>query len=342
MKANFKKHTLQFTIPGGTSRGILKTKDSWILKISDENISGYGEVSIIPGLSLDDSSQVEKVLETVCQEIENGKNDFSERIEKFPSVYFAIEMAFKDFQSGGKGILFENDFSLGKSGIRMNGLVWMNPIDVMKKDAEKKIKQGFHCLKFKIGSYDFSDEFELLKYFRNTYGHQLEIRVDANGAYNDNNVFQVMEKLEELNIHSIEQPIKPKQYALMKRICSECKVPVALDEELIGIKISEMKNVLDEIKPAYLILKPSLLGGFQMSDLWLRLANERKIDWWVTSALESNIGLNAVAQWVAEFDLNLPQGLGTGSLYDNNFHSPLEVRGENLWMNNQLKREIPF
>jgi L-alanine-DL-glutamate epimerase-like enolase superfamily enzyme len=166
--------------------------------------------------------------------------------------------------------------------------------------------------------------------------------VDANGAYHEKNVFQVMEKLEELNIHSIEQPIKPKQYALMKRICSECKVPVALDEELIGIKISEMKNVLDEIKPAYLILKPSLLGGFQISDLWLRLANERKIDWWVTSALESNIGLNAVAQWVAEFDLNLPQGLGTGSLYENNFHSPLEVRGENLWMNNQLKREIPF
>jgi o-succinylbenzoate synthase len=342
MKVSFKKHSLNFILPGGTSRGVLKTKDSWIIKIADENVVGYGEISIIPGLSIDDPSQIENLLNKIIPEIENGKIDFTELINSFPAVHFAIEMALKDFQMGGKGVLFQNAFTSGETGIKMNGLVWMNPIEVMKLEAERKFADGFHCLKFKIGSYDFTDEFELLKYFRNKYGSDLEIRVDANGAYHEKNVFDVMEKLAELKIHSIEQPIKPRQYSLMNKICRECAVPVALDEELIGVKMKDAISLLDEIKPAYLILKPSLLGGFQLSDFWFMLAKERNIDWWATSALESNIGLNAIAQWVAEFNLDLPQGLGTGSLYDNNFASALEIRKDELWMVKDKKRENPF
>lgn len=342
MKASFKKHILNFITPGGTSRGILKTKDSWILKITKGEISGYGEVSLIPGLSIDNVNEIENVLNKVVCELENGKVDFTDLIDTFPAIYFAIEMALKDFHNGGTGILFGNSFTSGESGIKMNGLVWMNPIEIMKAEAEKKFDAGFHCLKFKIGSHDFSEEFGLLKYFRNKYGEKLEMRVDANGAFNEKNVFQVMEKLATINIHSIEQPIKPKQFSLMNKICRECEVPVALDEELIGVKIHEAINLLDEIKPAFLILKPSLMGGFQMSDFWFMLATERNIKGWATSALESNIGLNAIAQWVAEFSLDLPQGLGTGALYDNNFSSQLEIRNDELWMNKNLKRECPF
>lgn len=342
MKASFKKHILKFINPGGTSRGILKTKDSWILKITDGSISGFGEVSIIPGLSIDDFSQIESKLEKICREIENGKSDFSELIESFPAIHFAIEMAWKDFNNGGTGILFSNHFSLGETGIKMNGLVWMNSIEIMKAEAEKKFEAGFHCLKFKIGSLNFTEELELLEYFRNKYGRNLEIRVDANGAFNENNVFQVMEQLARLKVHSIEQPIQPKQFSLMNKICRECEVPVALDEELIGVKINEATELLDEIKPAYLILKPSLLGGFQMSDFWFMMAAEKNIKWWATSALESNIGLNAIAQWAGEFSLDLPQGLGTGTLYENNFASSLEIRGDELWLNQNIRREIPF
>jgi O-succinylbenzoate synthase len=342
MKATFKKHVLKFVHPGGTSRGILKTKDSWILKINEGSISGFGEVSIIPGLSIDSPNEIENILMSVGTDLENGKTDFTDLIDTFPAIHFAIEMALKDFHNGGTGILFDNGFTSGEFGIKMNGLVWMNPIEIMKAEAEKKFDAGFHCLKFKIGSLDFSEELELLKYFRNKYGDQLEIRVDANGAFNEKNVFEVMEKLAELKIHSIEQPIKPKQFSLMSKICRECEIPVALDEELIAVKMNEAINLLDEIKPAYLILKPSLLGGFQMSDFWFMLATERNIKWWATSALESNIGLNAISQWVAEFDVVMPQGLGTGALYDNNFKSALEIRGDKLWMNTKIERELPF
>lgn len=342
MKAEFKKHILKFIQPGGTSRGVLTEKPSWIIKISNEIHSGYGEVNIIPGLSIDPIEEIEDKLVWVCMELAQGKTDFTELEETFPAIHFAIEQAYAELAEGGTGIFFRTGFSAGARGIRMNGLVWMNPIDVMKEEAEKKIAAGFHCIKFKIGSYDLEEEFKLLKHFRNTYGDALEIRVDANGAYNEGNVFQVMEKLAELKIHSIEQPVKPQQFSLMNRICRECEVPVALDEELIGVNRNEMGFVLDEIKPAYIILKPALLGGFSKSEKWMMEAVRRKIGWWATSALESNVGLNAISQWVSQYQLELPQGLGTGSLYENNFKSFLEVRGEELWMNQQAEREIPF
>lgn len=342
MKAEFKKHILKFIQPGGTSRGVLMEKPSWILKITNNNHSGFGEVNIIPGLSIDKMDEIETGLVKVCKELEEGKTNFKELEDTFPAIHFAIEQAFADLSEGGTGILFRTQFSAGEKGIKMNGLVWMNPIEVMKEEGRKKVKSGFNCIKFKIGSFDFKEEYELLKYFRDEYGSELEIRVDANGAYEEKNVFQVMEKLAELKIHSIEQPIKPKQFSLMNRICRECEVPVALDEELIGISSHEMNDLLNEINPAYLILKPSLLGGFQKSDAWIYSAMEKNIKWWATSALESNIGLNAIAQWVSQYKLNLPQGLGTGGLYENNLKSGLEVRKDELWLNRSLKRENPF
>jgi o-succinylbenzoate synthase len=342
MKAEFKKHILKFIQPGGTSRGILMEKPSWILKITNNIHSGFGEVNIIPGLSIDKLDEIETRLELVCKELQDGKTDFNELEDTFPAIHFAIEQAFADLAEGGTGILFRTRFSAGEQGIKMNGLVWMNPIDVMKEEGIKKIVSGFNCIKFKIGSFDFKEEYELLKYFRSQYGNELEIRVDANGAFEEKNVFQVMEKLAELKIHSIEQPIKPNQFSLMNKICRECEVPVALDEELIGVGRNEMKSLLEEIQPAYIILKPSLLGGFDKSSLWLMEAKRLDIDWWATSALESNVGLNAIAQWVSQYDLKLPQGLGTGGLYENNFKSGLEVRKEELWLNKSLKRENPF
>jgi len=342
MKANFKKHILKFIQPGGTSRGVLTEKTSWILKISNEIHSGFGEVNIIPNLSIDPIHEIENELVIVCKEIEQGKTNFLELEDQFPAIHFAIEQAFADLAEGGTGILFRTQFSSGEIGIKMNGLVWMNPIEVMKEEAKRKIEEGFKCIKFKIGSYDFEEEFNLLKYFRSNYGEDLEIRVDANGAYHEKNVFQVMEKLAELKIHSIEQPIKPKQFLLMSKVCKECEVPIALDEELIGVSRSEMHHLLSEIKPAFVILKPSLLGGFDKSEKWMMEAMNQNMGWWVTSALESNIGLNAISQWVSQYDLKLPQGLGTGGLYENNFQSNLEVKGDELWMNRKVKKEIPF
>jgi O-succinylbenzoate synthase len=340
MKAEFKKHILKFIQPGGTSRGVLMEKPSWILKISNEIHSGFGEVSIIPNLSIDKTEEIESKLELVCKDLEEGKTNFSDLIHDFPAIHFAIEQAQLDFKYGGTGKLFSNNFSSGLSGIKMNGLIWMNPIDIMKEEGTKKIASGFNCLKFKIGNYSFDEEFAMLQFFRNKFGDDLEIRVDANGAYHEKNVFQVMQKLAELKIHSIEQPIKPGQFSLMRKICSECETPVALDEELIGVKINEMDNLLNEINPDYLILKPSLLGGVQISDTWITRALEKNINWWATSALESNIGLNAIAQWVSEYELKLPQGLGTGSLYRNNFPYGLEVKKDSLWFNPNYKREI--
>lgn len=342
MKASFQKHILKFIQPGGTSRGVLTEKTSWILKFENEFHAGYGEVNLIPKLSIDPISEIENKLQEVCSEISNGQYLFPELENTFPAIHFAIEQAFADLAEGGTGILFRTTFSSGERGIKMNGLVWMNPIEVMKAEAEKKILQGFNCIKFKIGSFDFSEEFELLKFFRDKYGDSLEIRVDANGAYDEKNVFLVMEKLAQLKIHSIEQPIKPKQFSLMNKICRECEVPVALDEELIGVSRDEIKLLLNEIKPAFIILKPSLLGGFEKSQAWMTQAIQQNIGWWATSALESNIGLNAISQWVSQYDLKLPQGLGTGGLYENNFKSGLEIRKDELWMNRQNKRELPF
>ena len=217
----------------------------------------------------------------------------------------------------------------------------MNPLNKMQTDAEEKFKSGFKCLKFKIGALNWKDEFNLLKSIRKKYGEKIEIRVDANGAFNSKNVFKVLEELRKLKIHSIEQPIKPGNFNLMKKIVSESGVPIAFDEELIGLRLDQIFMLMGEIRPQYVILKPSLLGGMNKCDLIIEKAEKKKIGWWATSALESNIGLNAIAQWVSTKNTKMPQGLGTGALFKNNIASPLIIKKDQLWMSN-AKWKMPF
>lgn len=341
VKFEYKYHPLHFVTPSGTSRGILKDKPTWIIKLTNENnISGYGEVSIIEGLSIETSQIVNEALNKIPSKIQD-LNDVFKLVENFPSIYFAFEQANLDLENGGEQILYRNKYSIGEEGILINGLVWMNPIDKMLMDAQDKIKNGFHCLKFKIGALNTTDEIDLLKSIRDKCGDDLEIRVDANGAFNVANVFQVMDELEKLNIHSIEQPIAVGQYELMRKVCFHNSVGVALDEELIGKKENRVE-LLQEIQPNYLILKPSLLGGFKSCDEWIDLAEKNNIGWWVTSALESNIGLNAIAQWVANKSIHLPQGLGTGGLFTNNFESPMYLKNDKLFYDVNKKWSLPF
>ncbi len=334
---------LKFILPAGTSRGVLKEKISWIIKLSDENgRCGYGEAGIIPGLSLEDEGMVDRLLERMKNDFKTGHGFLEENIDYFPSIRFALETAFRDYFAGGKRILFDNPFSKGKKGISINGLVWMNPTDKMKNDACEKFEKEFSCLKFKIGALDWEDELTLLELVRLNFGEELEIRVDANGAFNKKNVFERLERLSELGIHSVEQPVAPGQYALLEKIVNESAMPIALDEELIGKSLHEIQYIIDTVDPDFLVLKPSLLGGMAFCDHIIRMVEIAGSDWWATSALESNIGLNAIAQWVSTKKLNLPQGLGTGELYKNNIPSPLEVRKGKIFYNPAKKWEMPF
>lgn len=340
VKFNYQYHPLKFITPGGTSRGVLKEKPSWIIKLTDENnTSGYGEISIIEGLSVENISFVDNRLKQISERINGGKL-IVDLLDDFPAGKFAFEQAYLDLKKGNR-TLFENDFSLGKKGIVINGLVWMNPLEKMLSEAKQKISNGFTCLKFKIGALNWNDELNLIRSIRNEFGDDIEIRVDANGAFNESNVFQVMDELQELQIHSIEQPIKVREWELMNKVCQHNDVGVALDEELIGINENQ-NELLQAIHPNYLILKPSLLGGFDSSDNWIQLAEEKNIGWWATSALESNIGLNAIAQWVASKEINLPQGLGTGSLFANNIDSPLSIKKDKLYYDSNLNWKLPF
>lgn len=334
--ASFEKFPLIFKKPAGTSRGFLLEKPSWLLKIkdNDQNIEGIGECSIIPGLSIDDEALIEEQLREVCNSI-NKTQSFDELypgLEKFPAIKFALETAILDLKGGGKKILFDNSFSRGEAGIMINGLVWMSGIEEMFWQAKEKIEKGFKTIKFKIGAMDFESELNLIRRVRNEFGPDIEIRLDANGAFNNEEALSKLEQLSAFQIHSIEQPIKPGHWQVMGKICATSPIPIALDEELIGITGPAQKSeLLQEIKPQYIILKPSLLGGFKESDEWINLIGNIPTEWWATSALESNIGLNAIAQWTAEKKPHLPQGLGTGDLYMNNFPLPLKTIREKLW-----------
>jgi len=330
LKAHFKKHTLIFKKPGGTSRGILKTKDSWFIFISDENQkTGIGECSIIRGLSIDDRPDFEKKLDEVCSNIENFQFYLDSGLIEFPAIRFGLEMALKDLEMGGKQILFPSDFTAGQSGIPINGLIWMGSFSEMKKQIVSKIEAGFRCLKLKIGAINFEEELQLLKMIRKEFtANELELRTDANGAFSSIEALEKLNILSEFEIHSIEQPIRAGQIEEMAKLCRLSPIPVALDEELIGLK--NRQQMLEEIKPQYVILKPSLLGGISKSEQMIELADKLKIGWWVTSALEANIGLNAIAQWVSRLNNSLPQGLGTGQLFENNIPSPLFIKKANL------------
>jgi o-succinylbenzoate synthase len=334
--ASYRPFPLQFKKPAGTSRGYLHTKPSWILTIRDHerNTEGNGECSIIPGLSIDPENKIENILQGVCFEI-NQTNELKiseDLFENFPAMKFAYETAVLDLKGGGRNILFDNLFSKGQAGIPINGLVWMADTDDMYRQAIEKAESGFKCLKFKIGALDFDSELKLLERIRNRCGPEIEIRLDANGAFLIDEVMQKLESLSRFQIHSIEQPIKAGNCDAMEKVCAESPIPVALDEELIGITGKKQKQQLvQHIKPQYLILKPSLLGGLAESDEWIEIAEQDNADWWATSALESNLGLNAIAQWVADKNPLIPQGLGTGGLYVANYPLNLKIKSGELW-----------
>lgn len=338
LKASLHPHQLIFKQPGGTSRGVLSTKMSWYLKVwNDENpnVIGLGECSILLGLSPDDRSNLEDKLRWCCQNITFIANNFHDVLKDWPAIRFAVEMAILDLQTGGQQILFASDFTRGTKSILINGLIWMGTIDEMSKRIEEKLAQGFHCLKLKIGAVDFDNEYSLLTSLRNKFSStELELRVDANGAFSAAQAPKVLDNLAKLEIHSIEQPINVGQWDAMAHLCQSTPIPIALDEELIGIQDETIrKQMLETIKPQFIILKPSLVGGFLSSQNWIDLAKNVNAGWWVTSALEGNIGLNAIAQWTATLNNPMPQGLGTGQVFANNLESPLEVADGRLCFN---------
>jgi len=333
LKATYRKHTLQFLLPAGTSRGVYTTKDSWFLFLFDGEEFGIGECSILKDLSIDDSPYFQEKLAEICDQINDGTFNLNQTLGNFPAIQFGLETALLDLLNGGNRTPFPSDFTCGRKGIVSNGLIWMGDKTYMRQQIAEKLDKGFSCIKLKIGALEWPTERELIADMRHQFSaSELTIRVDANGAFSPLQAQKVLSELEKLHVHSIEQPIKAGQWNEMAKLCAETPIPIALDEELIGISSKEKKNeLLQTIKPQYLILKPGLLGGFQASDEWVSLAEEMKIGWWATSALEANIGLNAIAQWVFTKNVSIPQGLGTGSLFSNNIDSPLTLKGEKLF-----------
>ena len=363
--AKYSLYNLHFKKAAGTSRGILLQKETWYISIWDDNnpnIVGKGECPIFRGLSFEDNAEYEKVLSWTCKNINmlypylekrdllekdslsknnydyytskdlEQINDFFKKIKDYSSIIFGVETAIRDLVNGGKGIIFPSDFTLGLGEIEINGLIWMGEKETMQKSIDEKLRDNFHCIKLKIGAIDFESEIELIKNIRKRYSyHDVELRVDANGAFNSKNALQKLQVLSKYNIHSIEQPIKQGNWEEMSKLCSLTPLPIALDEELIGVnKISEKTTMLSLIKPQYIILKPALAGGYRGSKEWIEIANKNNINWWITSALESNIGLSALAQWTYTLKNPLPQGLGTGALFTNNTYSPLKLIGSKL------------
>jgi len=336
LKARYKKYTLQFKRPSGTSRGVLTQKDTYFIILGQDSVMGIGECSTLKELSMDDRPDYEEKLQEVCAHINEYVTKPYEKLIEWPSISFGIEMAMKDLEHEGEMELFPSGFTQGREGIYMNGLIWMGSFEYMQEQLEAKINEGFRCIKIKIGGIDFEKELELLAQIRKVYSEEkIELRLDANGAFKFEEALDKLNRLSKYSIHSIEQPIKQGSWDKMAYLCSKSPIPIALDEELIGtFSKSEKEKLVSTIMPQYLILKPSLLGGFVASEHWIDLANKYKIGWWATSALESNVGLNAIAQWAYTFDNEMPQGLGTGQLYTNNIESPLIVKNSRLWCKN--------
>jgi o-succinylbenzoate synthase len=347
LQATYKKHTLNFKIPGGTSRGILTSKDSWYIIVSETenpNIKGIGECSILPNLSIDDRPDFEEKLKEVVDNIDRHEYLLSEGLLEFPAIRFGLETAIRDLKQNGKRELFPSDFTSGKEGIAINGLIWMGDFAFMRKQIIEKIEAGFRCLKLKIGAIDFDEELRLLGLIRKDFNKtDLELRVDANGAFSPADALEKLKRLAEYKLHSIEQPIKQGQVLEMAHLCEKTPLPIALDEELIGITDEDiLEALLRTINPQYIILKPSLLGGLDLSSLFIETAEEYGIGWWVTSALEGNIGLNAIAQWTFTLDNPMYQGLGTGQLFTNNIPSPLAIEDAALFYDPKNEWDLTY
>lgn len=330
--ATFKQYLLKFKQASGTSRGILQTKETFFLEISENGKTGVGECGIFRGLSYDDVPEYEAKLNWLCENINKSSDFIQQELLHFPSILLGYEQAILNLKNGDD-LYFPSEFTEGKSAIKINGLIWMGTAEFMQQQIEEKLKLGFDCIKLKIGV-DWNSEREILKSLRAKFPKkQLELRVDANGGFNFTEAKIVLQELADLGIHSIEQPIKAGKIAEMRLLCAETPTAIALDEELIGIVNHHKKRqLLEKIKPQYIILKPSLVGGFTGTDEWISIAEDLGIGWWITSALESNIGLNAIAQYTFTKQAKMPQGLGTGGLFTNNLETRLVLRGDQLMM----------
>ena len=349
-------YRLHFKQPAGTSRGVLTTRKVWYVRATrpDGNARpgeaelldllrsphgqadcGWGECAPLPGLSCDDVPDYEETLRHACRLTEADGQLPDDLLRDYPSIRFGLETALRNLRAGGEWRLWNSPFVRGEEGIVTNGLIWMGTFDEMYARIEEKMRTGFRCIKLKIGAIDFERELALLDFIRRHFSpDEIELRVDANGAFTPADAPEKLERLAAFTLHSIEQPIRAGQWDEMARLCRTSPLPIALDEELIGVNDPRRKaELLDRIRPAYLILKPSLHGGLAGAEEWMRLAAERGIRYWVTSALESNVGLNAIAQWCATQHPTMPQGLGTGLLFTDNIDSPLTMKGEKLWFN---------
>lgn len=355
LKAAFQSHILQFRFEAGTSRGVLTEKTSWFIKIFDTDsptIFGIGECSPLKGLSIDHKPDFENNLHEICELF----NDLDLEIfewnlqiildqlteNDWPSVRFGFETAMRDFMNGGRRVIFDNDFSQKQKQIAINGLIWMGDSAAMLQQIDEKLEAGYSTLKLKIGAIDFKQECAILANIRQRFSaSDITIRVDANGAFEPNITLEKLKILSDFDLHSIEQPIKHGQIELMAELCQQTPLPIALDEELIGsFDYAQKRKLLKTIQPQFIILKPTLLGGFNHCREWIETAQRLDIGWWITSALESNIGLNAIAQFTAEFNNSLPQGLGTGQLFTNNIESPLEINKGYLSYNQAVEWDL--
>ncbi len=344
MKATYHKYILHFKRPSGTSRGVMNDKETWFIVLEKDGKKGIGECGILRGLSIDDRPDYEVKLQWTCANINLGEKALWEALIEFPSIQFGVEMAFQSLDSENPFLLFPSEFTNTEKSISINGLVWMGEESFMKQQIEKKLAEGFSCIKLKIGAIDFEKELQLLRYIRQHFTPgQVEIRVDANGAFDKSLALYKITQLTGFVIHSIEQPIQKNNTDSMAELCKVTTIPIALDEELIGVfSLEEKEQLLQKIKPQYIILKPSFVGGFRGTKEWILLAEKYNIGWWITSALESNIGLNAIAQWTYLQHNLMPQGLGTGALYTNNFDCPLQVSQGQLWYEKEKNWDFDF
>lgn len=335
MKIDIEERILHFKQPAGTSRGVYTERRSWFISINDGKRTGIGECAPLPQLSCDDILDYADVLRSFCDQVEQTGNIPYEAMREYPSMLFGLETAMLNLRNGNQ--LFDTAFSRGEAGIPINGLVWMGSYNEMLNRMEQKLEQGFHCVKLKIGAIDFDHELDLIKRIRSRFSHhEVELRVDANGAFPFDEALYKLELLSQYNIHSIEQPIHAGQWSFMSELCRESPLPIALDEELIGINdLDQKRQMLNIIRPRYIILKPSLHGGMMGTREWITIARDMGIGSWITSALESNVGLNAIAQFCSSVygdAITMPQGLGTGQLFTDNIPLPLGIRGDQLWI----------
>lgn len=334
MKIDIEERVLHFKQPAGTSRGVYTERRLWLVTMTDGDRCGVGECAPLPKLSCDDLPDYGRLLRKVCRQVEESGRIDTEALRPYPSMLFGLETAWRHLHRGDR--LFDTPFARGEAGIRINGLVWMGTYKEMYARIRAKLEAGFHCIKLKIGAIDFDEELSLIRFIRGEFPkEQVELRVDANGAFRPEEAPERLRLLARYGLHSIEQPIRAGQWEAMAALCRQTPLPIALDEELIGVNAPQEKaRLLDTIQPQYIILKPSLHGGMAGCREWIAMAAERGIGSWLTSALESNIGLNAIAQFCSDVygSTEMPQGLGTGQLFTDNIPMPLEIRGERLWI----------